>query len=53
MSMQKVGIKISGNGMLERQQMPSGLTARVKPPGEEVHVNLLMIRRLVIMLGLW
>lgn len=53
MSMQKVGIKISGNGMLERQQMPSGLTAHVKPPGEEVHVNLLMIRRLVIMLGLW
>lgn len=30
-------MKIPGNGMLERQQIPSGLTAPIKSPGEEVH----------------
>lgn len=30
-------MKIPGNGMLERQQIPSGLTAPIKSPGEQVH----------------
>lgn len=32
-------MKIHGSCKLERRQIPSGLTAPVKPPGEEVHAS--------------